>query len=115
MQKANARKHSKILTNALKKQGEAVHRELDTVIPKIQSEINDMVSKHLAMIDKKDKVINHTIIEIEQAILDLRKLLATSDVNLVSDYKSRNEEFRNLSAQFQVTLPVFKPQATNRE
>ena len=115
VQKVNARKHSKKLTNALKKQGESVHREIDTVIKKMQSDIDNMDSKHLAMIDKQEKAINHSITEIEQVILDLRKLLDNNDANLLSDYKSRNEEFRRLPVQFQVTLPVFTPQEINRE
>lgn len=49
-----------------------------------------MTWKHLAMIDKQENAVNQTITEIKQAIVDLRKLLAISVVNLVSDYKSRN-------------------------
>ena len=108
-QKANAKKHSKKLSTELKKQGKAIRKEIDTVIRKMQSEIDNMDSKHLAMINNQEKVINHIITEIEQTILDLRKLLATSNINLFADYKSRNEEFRNLPAQFQVTLPTFTP------
>ena len=81
----------------------------------MHSEIDDMDSKHQAMIDKQEKAINHTITEIEQAILDLKKLLDTSDVILLSEYKSRNEEFRRLPAQFQVTLPACTPQEISRE
>lgn len=109
VQKANARKHSKILTTELKKQGEAVHRVIDTVIQKIQSEIDGMDFKHLAMIDKQEKAVYNTITEIEQTILDLRKLLATSDFNRYADYKCRSEEFKSLPAQDQVILPTFTP------
>nr|XP_022295757.1 uncharacterized protein LOC111105689 [Crassostrea virginica] len=114
VQRANAKTHSTNLTTELKKQGEAVHKEIDTAIQKMQSEIDDMDSKHLAMIEKQEKAINYSISEIKQAILDLRKLLDTSDLNLLSDYKSRNEEFRTFPAQFQVILPVFTPQEINR-
>ena len=113
--RANARKHSQKLTTALKKQGETLHQEIDTIIQKMQSEIYDMDSKHLFVIDKQEKAINHTITEIEQTILDLRKMLDTNDFCLVSEYKSRNEEFKKLPAQFQVTLPTFTPNKINRE
>ena len=67
------------------------------------------------MKDEQEKAINQTITDIEQITLDLRKLLGTSDFSLFSDYKSRNEEFRSLPAQFHVTVPVFTPQAIKRE
>ena len=81
----------------------------------MQTEIDDMESKHLAVIGKQEDAINHTITEIKQNIIDLKKLLNTSDVCHVSKYKSRNEEFRRVPAQFQVTLPTFTPQQINVE
>ena len=95
-----------ILTKALDKQGEALHTEIDTT----KSEIDDMDAQHIAAINQQEDAINHAITEITQAILDLKRLLDTSDVCLVSEYTSRTEEFRNLPAQFQVTLPTFTPQ-----
>ena len=74
-----------------------------------------MNSKHLAFIHKQEDAINQIIIEIEQTILNLRNLLDTSDVCLVSEYKSRNKEFRELPAQFQVTLPTFTPHVIDRK
>ncbi|XP_078340532.1 uncharacterized protein LOC111106434 [Crassostrea virginica] len=111
--KTDARKHSQKLKTALQKQGETLHKEIDTIIQKMQSEIDDMGSKHLTVIGKQEDAINHTITEIEQTILDLRKLLNTSDVCHVSKYKSKNEEFRRVPAQLQVTLPTFIPAKIN--
>ena len=51
--------------------------------------------------------------EIKQVILDQQKLLNSNDVCLVSEYTSRNEEFKSLLAQFQVTLPTSSPQEIN--
>ena len=113
--KTDARKHSQNLKTALQKQGETLHKEIDTIIQKMQSEIDDMNTKHLTVIGKQEDAINHTITEIEQTILDLRKMLNTSDICHVSKYKSKNEEFRSLPAQFQVTLPTFTPQKINVE
>ncbi|XP_078331561.1 uncharacterized protein LOC144625225 [Crassostrea virginica] len=115
VQRADVNKHSQKLTTALDKQGEALHTEIDTIIQGMKSEIDDMDAKHIAAIDQQEDAINHTIPEITQAILDLKRLLDTSDVCLVSEYTSRTEEFRSLPAQFQVTLPTFIPQEINRE
>nr|XP_022333168.1 uncharacterized protein LOC111130406 [Crassostrea virginica] len=122
VQRADVNKHSQKLTTALDKQGEALHTEIDTIIQGMKSEIDDMDAQHKAAIDQQEDAINRTIPEITQVILDLKGLLERlqdkldiSDVCLVSEYTSRTEEFRNLPAQFQVTLPTFTPQEINRE
>ncbi|XP_078331572.1 uncharacterized protein LOC144625232 [Crassostrea virginica] len=117
VQRADVNKRSQKLTTALDKQGEALHTEIDTIIQGMKSNIDDMDAQHIAAIDQQEDAINHTIPEIKQIILDLKRLLDTSDVCLVSEYTSRTEEFRfwQLPAQFQVTLPTFTPQEINRE
>ncbi|XP_022304495.2 uncharacterized protein LOC111111677 [Crassostrea virginica] len=114
-QKAGVKQHSLKLTAALNKQGEALHKEINSLIQRKQSEIEDMDEQHLAAITTQEDVINKALHEIKQVILDLQKLLDSDDVCLVSEYTSRNEEFRSLPAQFQVTLPTFSPQEINRE
>ncbi|XP_022303034.2 uncharacterized protein LOC111110734 [Crassostrea virginica] len=114
-QKAGVKQHSLKLTAALNKQGEALHKEINSLIQRKQSEIEEMDEQHLAAITKQEDVINKALHEIKQVILDLQKLLDSDDVCLVSEYTSRNEEFRSLPAQFQVTLPTFSPQEINRE
>nr|XP_022300785.1 uncharacterized protein LOC111108988 [Crassostrea virginica] len=81
----------------------------------MKSAIDDIDAQHITAIDEQEEEINHNIAEITQVILDLKRLLDTNDVCLVSKYNSRTEEFRNLPAQFQVTLPNFTPQEINRE
>ena len=114
IQRADVNKRSQKLTTALEKQGEALHREIDTVIQEMKSEIDDMEAQHIAAIDRHKEAINHTITEITQVILDLKRLLDTSDICLISEYKSRTEEFNNFPAQFKMTLPTFTAQEINR-
>nr|XP_022304495.1 tripartite motif-containing protein 3-like [Crassostrea virginica] len=113
--KAGVKQHSLTLTAALNKQGEVLHNEINSLIQRKQSEIEDMDKQHLAAITTQEDVINKALHEIKQVILDLQKLLDSDDVCLVSEYTSKNEEFRSLPAQFQVTLPTFSPQEINRE
>ncbi|XP_078320329.1 uncharacterized protein LOC111115228 [Crassostrea virginica] len=114
-QKVGVKQHSLKLTAALNKQGEALHKEINSLIQRKQTEIEAMDEQHLAAITTQEDVINKALHEIKQVILDLQKLLDSDDVCLVSEYTSRNEEFRSLPAQFQVTLPTFSPQEINRE
>ena len=115
VRRADVGKHSKKLKAALDKQGEALHKEIDTIIQEMKSEIDEMDIQHIAAIDRQEDAINNTISEITQVILDIQNLLDSNDVYLVSEYTSRTEEFRSLPAQFQVTLPTFTPQEINRE
>nr|XP_022290060.1 probable E3 ubiquitin-protein ligase MID2 [Crassostrea virginica]XP_022290129.1 probable E3 ubiquitin-protein ligase MID2 [Crassostrea virginica]XP_022290203.1 probable E3 ubiquitin-protein ligase MID2 [Crassostrea virginica] len=115
VQRADLKKRSQKLTTALDKQGEALHTEINTIIQGMKSKIDEMDAQHIAALDQQEVAINQTIPEITQAILDLKRLLNTRDVCLVSEYTSRTEKFRSLPAQFQVTLPTFTPQKINRE
>ena len=115
VQRADVNKRSQKLKTALDKQGEALHTEIDTNIQGMKSEMDEMDAQLIAAIDQQEVAINRTIPEITQVILDLKRLLDTSDVCLVSKYTSRTREFRSLPAQFQVTLPTFTPQEINRE
>ena len=97
------------------KHGEALHKEIDSIIREMKSEIYEMDAQHMAALDEQEDAINHTIPEITHVILDLKKLLDTSDVCLVSKYTSRTKEFRSFPAWFHVTYPTFTPQEINRE
>ena len=115
VQKADVNQLYQKLRTALDKQREALHTEIDTIIQGIKSEIDDMDAKHKAALDQQEVAITNSITEITQIILDLERLLETTDVYLVSEYTSRTVEFMNLPAQFQVTLPTFTPMEINQE
>ena len=116
VQKNNVRKHSQEMTTALDKQGEALHKEINSIIRGMKSAIDDMDAQHIAAIhvDKQEESINHTIPDMTQVILDPRRLLDTTDVCLVSVH-IQDVEFRSISAQVQVILPTFTTQDFNRE
>ena len=79
-QKAVVKPHSLKLTAALNKQGEALHKEINSLIQSKQSEIDDMDAQHLAAITTQEDVINNALHEIKKVILDLQNLLDSDDV-----------------------------------
>ncbi|XP_078320365.1 uncharacterized protein LOC111112568 [Crassostrea virginica] len=114
-QKTDQHKHSQKLTAELNKQGEALHREIHTIIQRKQSEIDNMNAQHLAAIEKQETAINKALHEIKQVIVHLKSLLETSYVSHVSKYKSRNGDFRKLPPKLKISLPNFQPQRINTE
>ena len=110
IQKNDQLQNSQKLKSDLKKQGEAFHKEIDAIIQSKQTEIDVMDSKHKTALDKQEDAINHTITEIKQVIQDLKILLDTSDVSLVSKYQSRIREFRKLPSKLKISLPQLKTQ-----
>ncbi|XP_078320367.1 uncharacterized protein LOC111111875 [Crassostrea virginica] len=114
-QKTDQHKHSQKLTAELHKQGEILRREINIIIQRKQSEIDEMNAQHLAAIEKQEDETNKALHEIIQVIQDLKSLLDTSDVGLVSKYRSRIAEFRKLPHKLKISLPNFLPQKINRE
>ncbi|XP_078321309.1 uncharacterized protein LOC111114765 [Crassostrea virginica] len=114
-QKTDQLKHSQKLTAELNKQGEDLHREIHTIIQRKQAEIDEMNAQHLAAIEKQEGETNKALHEIKQVIQDLKSLLDTSDVGLVSKYWSRIAEFRKLPNKLKISLPNLLPQKINRE
>lgn len=103
------------LTNALDKQRDALHREIDIIFQAKKSEIDSLHKKHLAVIHKQKAAINHAMTEMARIISDLKSLLNTNDICQVSEYTSRNEEYVSLPFYFTVTLPIFRRHEINKK
>ncbi|XP_078321191.1 uncharacterized protein LOC144621560 [Crassostrea virginica] len=95
--------------------GKTLHTEIDIIVKRMETEINDIEAQHQTALDKRENAINHTIRQITQTIQDLKNLLETRDVSLVSGYKSRIRKFRKLPPNLKVFPTNFNPVKINNE
>lgn len=114
-QRADLKRNSLQIIIELCKHKDNWLREIDVIIKTMKDELNRMESKHLIFLKRQEEEINHSISKITESIVDLHNLLASNDINLVYEHKSRNSEFRNLPPQPIVTLPKFIPFTIDRE
>ena len=74
-----------------------------------------MDTKHKTVLEKHENEIKIKITEISKVIQDLKRLLDTGDVLVVSKYQSNNEEFRKLPPKLNTFLPKIQPVKITRE
>lgn len=112
VQKDGLNENAMKLTIAINKHGEALDREIDIAIKKLQSDVDKMKYKCMVDLHKLEDEINNSISEITQTSAKLTQLLNSNEV---FSYKSRNTEFQTIPPKIVVSLPKFIPQTINRK
>lgn len=92
-----------------------LHGEIDNNIKKLEADLDEMNTERLTVLTKKEDEIAHISSEISKNIADLKNLIASNDVSVVSAHISRNAEFRRLIPKLKIFLLRFTSQRINRE
>lgn len=112
-QKANIEKNSRKLKSDIDKHGEEWHKQINTIINKYKSDIDEMDATNNAALNKQRDEISYRISEIKKKILEQKRLLDSFDFCSVFEYKSKNAEFRSTSSQPKSFFPSFTPYQIN--
>lgn len=114
--KAAFETNSQTLKMDIVKKGEEWHKEIDNIINKLKSDIEEIDSRQKTILNKQEDEYAHIISEIKRNIFRLKCNLNTNDFHCLYAYKSRNGEFRRrLSPKFAVSLPTFITHQINKE
>ncbi|XP_065937991.1 uncharacterized protein [Magallana gigas] len=95
------------LTTTMSKQGEQWHREIDIVINKMKTEINDIKVKHKDILKKHLNEIKQIQSLIQQTLLAMKEIKKSTEVSSTIEYSSKIRDFSKLPPKVQVSLPTF--------
>nr|XP_034307563.1 tripartite motif-containing protein 2-like [Crassostrea gigas] len=115
IQRADWNKNSQKLLIAINEHGENLRTEIDIAIKRLKSELDEISTKQLDVLNKQENEIKGNISEIIKSIADLKKLLNSNDASLVSGYKSKNDVLKELPSKIKISLPIFTPLNVNQE
>lgn len=92
VQKDDLNRNSEKLISAINKRGEEWHKEIDNIVRKMLSDIENTVSKKLVVLKEQEVEIKYSHSEITLNINELKKLLESNDSKLLI---STNPEMQN--------------------
>ncbi|XP_062596039.1 uncharacterized protein LOC134257437 [Saccostrea cucullata] len=103
------------LTSAVTQQGENWHKEIELIVNKQKSEIDEMKHRHLAILEKQEAEITRLINELEQKVVSVKETLDSNNIAVTTSYNSINDRLRVLPVKANCSLPTFTPNTIKEE
>lgn len=110
LQKENLKRNTKKLIVDFYDRGRAWHEKINKIIKKLISNIHAIEIKRLDILKKQEGEIKQGTLKITETIEEIKKTLDSNDVNLLSKYKSLNEELKSFPHKIVFSLPAFSSQ-----
>ncbi|XP_062593771.1 uncharacterized protein LOC134255271 [Saccostrea cucullata] len=103
------------LSTAVTKHGEEFHKEIDNIVKKLSTEIEEVKNQHLSTLKKHLDEIKQIIYQTEQTLLQLSRIDESNEVSMTMEYSSKIEEISKLPPKVKISLPVFRPKGQYTE
>ncbi|XP_061168871.1 uncharacterized protein LOC133178132 [Saccostrea echinata] len=103
------------LSTVITKHGEDWHREIDKLVKKLQSEVDELKNTQLQTLQKHLDEINKNISDIKDEINSLENAVGSKDISKLFSVKSSVEEYRRIPLQIVPSLPKFTPKRIDGE
>lgn len=97
------------IVKEISKQGEEWHKEIDIIIDKMETEINEIKIKHEDIFKKHLGVVKKIQTLITQTLLVLKEIEESTEVSLTIGYHFKNSELKKLPPKIRLSLPTFIP------
>lgn len=114
-QRVDLSTNSMELTKTLNERKDDWYREIDSLVKDLQSDIDKMELEIKTVLDTQEDELTTSISLVMESIGELKKILDSKDVCIVSEYKSKNYKFRRMSPKPKITLPRFTCQMIHRD
>ncbi|XP_052677734.1 uncharacterized protein LOC128158814 isoform X2 [Crassostrea angulata] len=103
------------LTTEITKQGEEWHTEIDIVINKMKTEINEIKLEHESILKKHLNEIKQMQSLIKETLIVLGELEKSTEISTAIEYISKIKTFSKLPPRVNVMLPTFIPKPIDQE
>lgn len=113
-QLANLDRGYEKLKKEMSRSGDEWHREIDIIISKIKTEIDEIKMKHKDILQKHLNEIKQIQSLIKQTLLALKEIEKSTEVSPTIEYTSNDGLFSKLPAKICVTMPTFTPKSIDR-
>ncbi|XP_052677738.1 uncharacterized protein LOC128158819 [Crassostrea angulata] len=103
------------ITTEISKQGDEWHREINIVINKMKTEINEIRLKHESILKEHLNEIKHMQSLIRETLIVLGELEKSTEISTAIEYISKIQTFSKLPPRVNVLLPTFIPKPIDHE
>lgn len=112
---ANLDKGYQTITNEISKLEEEWHKEINIVITKMKTEIDDIKVKHGDILQQHLDEIKQVQSLIQQTMQSLKEVEESNEVSMIIEYSSKIRDFNKLPPKVEISLPSFTPNPIDRE